>query len=58
MAALSSMRFNPILKAFAQRLSSRAKPSHLVITAVMRKLIVCLNSILRNHLKSLPSNLS
>ena len=58
MAALSAKRFNPRLKAFAERLDSNGKPFHLVITAVMRKLLICLNSILRNHLKSSQHSIS
>ena len=58
MAALTAMRFNPRLKAFAERLASRGKPFHLVITAVMRKLLICLNSILQKHLRPIPLNIS
>jgi transposase len=47
MAALVATRFNPVLKAFYLRLVSAGKPKKLAITAVMRKLIVLLNSILK-----------
>jgi transposase len=49
MAALSAMRCNPSLKPFAQRLTARGKPCHVVITAVMRKLLRHLNADLHRH---------
>jgi transposase len=48
MAALVASRFNPILKAFYQRLVAAGKPKKLALTAVMRKLIVLLNRLLKN----------
>ena len=48
MAALVAARFNPILKAFYQRLLADGKPKKLALTAVMRKLIVLLNHLLKN----------
>jgi transposase len=47
MAAVSAIRFNSKMRAFAERLKARGKPSKLVATAVMRKLAVQLNAILR-----------
>jgi len=47
MAALVAIRRSPVINAFAQNLTSRGKPFKVVITAVMRKLIVILNAILR-----------
>jgi transposase len=32
------MRYNPLLKAFAQRLRQRSKPPMVIVGAVMRKL--------------------
>jgi len=52
MAALSASRCNPILKAVYQRLRSAGKAHKVALVAVMRKLLVHLNSIL----KSLPSS--
>jgi transposase len=43
MAAVVATRFNPILKAFYDRLVTA-----LALTAVMRKLIVLLNHLLKN----------
>lgn len=51
MAALSAARFNPILKTFYQRLLAQHKPFKVAITAVMRKLLVYLNALL----KTLPT---
>ena len=48
MPALTAIRRNPIMKAFAERLKRGGKPAKVVITAVMRKLIVTLNAILRS----------
>jgi transposase len=49
MAALSASRSNPILKAFYQRLKAAGKHHNLVLTAVMRKLLIYLNSLLKKH---------
>ncbi len=51
MAALSASRYNPILKAVYQGLISRGKAPKLALTAVMRRLVIYLNLLL----KSLPS---
>jgi len=48
MAAVVAMKRNPILKAFADRLRSRGYPFKYVATAVMRKLVVILNAVLRD----------
>ena len=47
MAALSATRCNPILRRFFQHLRAQKKPSKVALTAVMRKLIVLLNHLLR-----------
>lgn len=47
MATLSAMKWNPTIRAFAERLESRHKPNKVVIVACMRKLLVLLNAILR-----------
>ena len=51
MAALAAMRSNPIIKAFAQRLSAAGKPKKLVIAACARKMVVILNAMLRDNTK-------
>ncbi len=48
MAALSASRSNPVLKAFYNRLIAAGKPAKLALTAVMRKLIVLMNHLLKN----------
>ena len=48
MAAVVAMKANPVLKEFADRLRSRGYPFKYVATAVMRKLVVILNAILRD----------
>ena len=49
MAAFSATRFNPILKDFYQRLKAKGKPHQLALVAVMRKLLIHLNRLLKNH---------
>ncbi len=48
MAALVAVRHNPVMRRFAASLRQNGKPFKVVITAVMRKLIVTLNAILRS----------
>ena len=52
MAALSASRCNPILKTVYLRLRAAGKAHKVALVAVMRKLLIHLNSIL----KSLPSS--
>lgn len=47
MAALSASRHNPILRTFYQRKINEGKPHKVVLTAVMRKLIILLNRLIR-----------
>jgi transposase len=47
MAALTAIRHNPVLKAFYQRLLKERKPPKVALTAVMRKMIVYLNALLK-----------
>lgn len=48
MAAVSAARCNPILKIFYQRLRAANKPAKVALTAVMRKLVVLMNHVLKN----------
>ncbi|WP_457795318.1 IS110 family RNA-guided transposase [Horticoccus sp. 23ND18S-11] len=48
LAALVATRFNPVLKSFYQRLVAAGKPKKVAITAVMRKLVVLLNHLIKN----------
>ena len=50
MAAVSAMTYNPVIKAFAQRLTAAGKLFKVVATACMRKLAVLLNAMLRDNL--------
>jgi transposase len=47
MAATVAARFNPILKVFYDRLVAAGKPKKVALTAVMRKLVVLLNHLLK-----------
>jgi len=47
MAALVASRCNPILRSFYQRLKEAGKPAKLALVAVMRKLIVIINTIVK-----------
>jgi transposase len=49
MAAMVGSRFNPVLKAFKQRLTDAGKKPKVALVAVMRKLITILNAMLRNN---------
>ena len=48
MAAVVAIRHNPVMRLFADKLKRNGKPAKVVITAVMRKLIVTLNAIVRS----------
>jgi transposase len=48
MAALSASRNNHVLKPFYDRLIKAGKPGKVALTAVMRKLIVLMNQLLKN----------
>lgn len=49
MATLAATRYNPVIRAFYQRLCSEGKPKKVALTACMRKLITILNSMLKNN---------
>lgn len=49
MAALVASRYNPVIKAFYQRLLAAAKPKKLAITACARKLLTILNAMARTR---------
>lgn len=49
MAALSATRYNPDLRDFYKRLRARGKPGKVALVAVMRKLLILLNSIARRQ---------
>ena len=49
MAILSAMRFNPPIKAFAERLKAAGKPFKVIAVACIRKLLTILNVMLREN---------
>jgi transposase len=49
MAAFSASQNNPVLKPFYQRLRAKGKAHNLALVAVMRKLLIHLNRLLKNH---------
>jgi transposase len=48
MAALSAVRFNPVIHAFYERLRAAGKPAKVALTACMRKLLTILNAMLHS----------
>lgn len=50
MPAITAIRHNAILRAFAERLKAKGKPAKVVIVAVMRKLVVLAFTILKRDL--------
>lgn len=49
MAALSASVHNPVIKKFADRLKAAGKPGKVVIIACLRKLLVILNTMVKNN---------
>ena len=49
MAALVATRYNPVIRAFYQRLCLAGKPKKVALTACMRKLLTILNAMLKQH---------
>ena len=49
MAALTALRFNPVIKQFYQRLVGKGKPHKVALTACMRKLLSIVNLMVRNQ---------
>lgn len=49
MAAVSAMRCNDAIRAFADRLKKAGKPPKVVIVACMRKLLTIMNAMLKNN---------
>jgi transposase len=54
MAALVASRHNPVIATFYRRLRSAGKPPKLALTACMRKLLIHLNSLLKQPALSPP----
>jgi transposase len=49
MAAVASLRHNPMIKAFYDKLIDAGKPPKVALTACMRKILVILNSMMKNR---------
>lgn len=49
MAALVASRYNPVIKAFYERLLHAGKPKKVALTACMRKLLTILNAMLQHR---------
>ena len=49
MAALSAIRYNPVIQEFYQRLVTRGKPKKVALVACMRKLLTILNRMLKEN---------
>jgi transposase len=49
MAAFNAKRCNPVIRAFAARLQQAGKRHKVILTACMRKLLVILNTMVRNQ---------
>lgn len=56
MAAVSAMRCNPAITAFADRLKQAGNPPKVVIVACMRKLVTIMNAMLKNNASWNPQN--
>ena len=52
MASVVASRFEPTLRDFYQNLLKNGKPKKLALTAVMRKLLIHLNSLMRKYLEA------
>lgn len=55
MAAVSAMRFNPVIRTFYQRLRANGKPAKVALTACMRKLLTILNAMIKNKTRWNPN---
>lgn len=49
MATLVATRFNPVIRAFYQRLCAAGKPKKVALTACMRKLLTILNAMIKHR---------
>jgi transposase len=49
MSTLVAIRFNPVIRAFYERLRAAGKPFKVAITACMRKLLIILNTMLKTR---------
>jgi transposase len=55
MPAIAALRFNPVIRAFYDRLIAAGKHHYVAITACMRKMLVILNAMLKTNRPWQPS---
>jgi transposase len=55
MAAVSGIRYNPVIKSFYHRLTSSGKKPKVALTACMHKILIILNAMMKNHTPWSPS---
>lgn len=55
MPAMSAIRYNPKLREFYNRLIANGKPKMVALTAVMRKLLIILNAVLKDLTNPAPT---
>lgn len=59
MSTLVAVRYNPVLKAFYERLRAKGKAAKVALTACMRKLLTIVNAMVKHHkpwqVKEVPS---
>jgi transposase len=58
MSALVAVRYNPVLKAFYNRLRAAGKVAKVALTACMRKLLTILNAMMKYHTPWQPQEVS
>jgi transposase len=51
MGALSATKWNPVIKAFYERLLGAGKEKKVALTACMRKLLTILNAMVQQQMK-------
>lgn len=56
MSALTAKTCNPVIKAFAERLKAQGKLPKVILVACMRKLLVILNTMVKNNTHWNPAN--
>jgi transposase len=56
MASLVAVRFNPVIKAFYERLLAKGKLKKVALTACMHKLLIILNAMMKNNQTWATSN--
>jgi transposase len=54
MSALAAIRFNPVIRAFHQRLVAAGKLPKVALVACMRKLLTILNAMIRDRTRWSP----